>query len=119
MIGFDRDRARDLTTTLELRLRFGSARRLLPLALRIESGRLHVRPGAPANASASATMQAVDVLRLATGRVGWPELLASGRLQLHGDPFLALRFPTLFRLPASRRGRLLRARGSGRLRPGD
>jgi hypothetical protein len=31
--------------------------------------------------------------------VTWPRLLASGRFQLTGDPFLALRFASLFRLP--------------------
>jgi hypothetical protein len=36
---------------------------------------------------------------LASGEVGWTELLASGRLTLSGDPFLALRFPRLFDLP--------------------
>jgi hypothetical protein len=27
-------------------------------------------------------------------------MLASGRLELSGDPFLAVRFPNLFRMPA-------------------
>jgi hypothetical protein len=40
------------------------------------------------------------MIRLVSGAIGWPELLSSGRLELTGDPFLALRFPTLFRLPA-------------------
>jgi hypothetical protein len=40
------------------------------------------------------------MIRLASGAVGWPALLSSGRLEFSGDPFLALRFPTLFRLPA-------------------
>ena len=29
----------------------------------------------------------------------WPELISSGRFELSGDPFLALRFASLFRLP--------------------
>ena len=36
---------------------------------------------------------------LAGGAVTWPQLLSSGRFQLTGDPFLALRFASLFRLP--------------------
>lgn len=41
---------------------------------------------------------AQDAIRVAA--VGWPELMPSRRLVLAGDPFLALRFPSLFRLPA-------------------
>jgi hypothetical protein len=41
------------------------------------------------------------MVRLVSGAVGWPELLSNGRLVMSGDPFLALRFPILFRLPAS------------------
>jgi len=32
--------------------------------------------------------------------VTWPELISSLRFELSGDPFLALRFASLFRLPA-------------------
>jgi hypothetical protein len=31
--------------------------------------------------------------------VTWPELISSGRFELSGDPFLALRFASLFRPP--------------------
>jgi hypothetical protein len=37
---------------------------------------------------------------MVSGAASFPELLAWGRLELGGDPFLALRFPSLFRLPA-------------------
>ena len=36
---------------------------------------------------------------LGSGAVAWPELFSSGRFELTGDPFLALRFASLFRLP--------------------
>jgi hypothetical protein len=36
---------------------------------------------------------------MVAGAISFPELLASGRLELAGDPFVALRFPGLFRLP--------------------
>ena len=38
-----------------------------------------------------------------SARSAWPQLMSSGRLELSGDPFLALRFPSLFRLPARTR----------------
>ena len=40
-----------------------------------------------------------DLIRLAGGAASWPELFSSGRFELSGDPFLALRFAALFRLP--------------------
>jgi hypothetical protein len=40
-----------------------------------------------------------DLILLASGAAGWPELLSSGRFELSGDPFLALRFAALFKLP--------------------
>ena len=96
---FDRGQARDLEATLELRVRKprgGST----PLSLRIHEGELSVNPGPARDAGAAAELGADDMIRLAAGSVGWPELVSTGRMLLSGDPFLALRFPTLFRLPA-------------------
>jgi hypothetical protein len=98
VIGFDASRAQDLDATLELRVRFSRARRPMPFTLRVETGRCRLRPGPATNPGATATIAAGDLGRLAIGTVGWPALLASGRLELSGDPFLALRFPMLFRL---------------------
>jgi predicted lipid carrier protein YhbT len=104
MIWFDRQSASDLTATFALRIRVG--RRPVCFGLHVDQGRMRVSRRAPANAGASVTAHAADLLRLASGEVGWPQLLAAGRLELTGDPFLALRFPGLFRLPsAPRRGR--------------
>jgi hypothetical protein len=100
VIRFDASRAQDLDATLELRVRFRRMRKPVPFTLRIETGRLRLRPGAAAKPGATATIGAGDLGRLAIGTSRWPELLASGRLELGGDPFLALRFPMLFRLPA-------------------
>jgi hypothetical protein len=97
---FDGRLARDLDATLELRVRLMRRRRPVPLRMRVRHGVLEVRPGAAPDAAARATVVLADMLRLAIGAIGWPELLSSGRLELAGDPFLALRFPTLFRLPA-------------------
>jgi hypothetical protein len=101
MIWFDRQAARDVTATLALRVRVVDRRKPLTLGLRIDRGRFRVNWGAPPAPGATATVHAADLARLALGVVGWPQLLAAGRLELTGDPFLALRFPGLFRLPAS------------------
>jgi hypothetical protein len=70
------------------------------LTLTIRDGLLTVTRGAPHGAGATVAIGADDMVRLVTGDAGWPELLATGRLRLTGDPFLALRFPRLFGLPA-------------------
>lgn len=58
-----------------------------------------VRPGAPVQPGARATIASDDLILLASGAASWPELLSSGRFEMTGDPFLALRFASLFRLP--------------------
>jgi hypothetical protein len=69
--------------------------------LRVADGRCEVTAGPARAPGATATLGADDLIRLASGAAGWPELLSSGRLELSGDPFLALRFPALFRLPVT------------------
>jgi hypothetical protein len=108
VIRFDRARAQDLQAVFALRVRLAPRRRPVVFELRVEHGHWRVRPGAPAAADATATIGARDLGRLAVGSTGWPELLSSGRLELAGDPFLALRLPMLFRLPVGSR-----ARGTG------
>ena len=61
--------------------------------------RCTVSPGPPARADARAGLGADDLILLAGGAATWPQLLSSGRFELTGDPFLALRFASLFRLP--------------------
>lgn len=102
MIWFDRESARGLNATFALRLRI--ARRLVSFGLHVEHGRMRLSRGAPQDPGASVTAEARDLFRLVSGSVGWPQLLAAGRLELTGDPFLALRFPGLFRLPSAPRG---------------
>jgi putative sterol carrier protein len=104
VIWFDRQSAQDLTATFALRVRLG--RRPVSFGLHVDQGRMRVSRGAPQNPGATVTVQMRDLLKLASGAVGWPQLLAAGRLELTGDPFLALRFPGLFRMPsAARSGR--------------
>ena len=100
MIGFDRQAARELTATFAVRVRVARRRRPLAFGVRVEQGRMRVSWGAPVEPGASVTVEARDLMRLGFGTVGWPQLLADGRLELAGDPFLALRFPGLFRLPS-------------------
>jgi deazaflavin-dependent oxidoreductase (nitroreductase family) len=97
---FDPGHAQDLDATFELRVRDRRGRESGQFALRISGGACTVRSGPAQDPGAVATVALVDMIRLATRRAGWPELLSSGRLELSGDPFLALRFPALFRLPA-------------------
>ncbi len=97
---FDSEQARDLAATFELRVQRLPRRRAVPLTVRVAEGHCRVLPGAASDAGATATVGIGDMVRMALGQAGWPQLMSAGRLQLTGDPFLALRFPTLFRLPA-------------------
>jgi hypothetical protein len=112
---FNPSAARDLNETFELRITH--PRRPTPdvLGLTVSGGQLRVSRGAPPTAGATVTIGADDLVLLATGETGWPALLAGGRLTLSGDPFLALRFPRLFDLPAEP-GEPLILRTSGRRR---
>jgi SCP-2 sterol transfer family len=101
VIWFRREHAEDLTATLELRVRLRPSWRAVPFRLRIEDGRMRLRPGAVRDPQARATFLAGDLVRLAIGRACWPALLTAGRLELTGDPFLALRLPLLFGLRAA------------------
>lgn len=96
---FDASAATDLDATLELAIRDPYGRATACYALTIAASRCSVRPGAPPAPGARATIGSGDLIRLASGSVSWPELLSSGRFELTGDPFLALRFASLFRLP--------------------
>jgi hypothetical protein len=96
---FDPAAADDLEATLELALRDPHGRATTRYEVRISQGRCAVRPGAPDGAGARAAIGSDDLIKLASGAVGWPELFSSGRFELTGDPFLALRFASLFRLP--------------------
>jgi hypothetical protein len=96
---FDPAAAHDLDATLALSIRHPV--RPASYELAIAGARCAVRSGAPATAAARATMGADDLILLASGAVSWPELLSGGRFELAGDPFLALRFASLFRLPVT------------------
>jgi SCP-2 sterol transfer family len=96
---FDPSAANDLEATLELALRDPYGRPASRYQLHISGMRCAVRRGAAPSAGARASVGSDDLILLATGGVAWPELFSSGRFELTGDPFLALRFASLFRLP--------------------
>jgi hypothetical protein len=96
---FDADAAAGLNATLELSIRDPSGRAPARFALGISGARCHVRAGEAERPTARALLGADDLILLATGAASWPELLCSGRFELSGDPFVALRFASLFRLP--------------------
>ncbi len=111
---FDPAAAQDLEATLELAVRDPHGRPTTRYAVGISAGRCVVRPGAAETAGARAAVGFDDLVRLAGGGIGWPELFSSGRFELTGDPFLALRFAGLFRLPVA-----LGPGQTGALRPPD
>jgi hypothetical protein len=102
---FDPEAARDLDAVFELRVRDPRGREPASLALTVADRRCEVSTGPAPDSAATATLGADDLIRMVSGAVGFPELLASGRLELGGDPFIALRFPGLFRLPARPSGK--------------
>jgi hypothetical protein len=87
-----------LQATLELSIRDPRGRAPARYALRIAGPVCSVTRGAASGPGARALVGADDLILLASGAAGWPELLSSGRFELSGDPFLALRFASLFRL---------------------
>jgi hypothetical protein len=101
---FDPDAAGDLSAVFELLVRDPAGGDPARFQLTIADGRCEVKPGPATDPSATATLGAADLIRMASGASSFPELLASGQLELGGNPFLALRFPGLFRLPARAAG---------------
>ncbi len=98
---FDREAAGELEALFELRVRDPGGGESAQFLLSVAHGRCEVSSGAADTAGASVAVGADDLIRLVSGAAGWPALLSAGRLELAGDPFLALRFPILFRLPAA------------------
>jgi SCP-2 sterol transfer family len=68
-------------------------------AVIVADGTCSVAPGSAERPAARARVASDDLIRLAGGAAPWRELLLSGRFELSGDPFLTLRFASLFRLP--------------------
>jgi SCP-2 sterol transfer family len=96
---FDPVAAADLQTTLELAIRDPGGREPARFELEITDAGCAVRRAAADRPSAAVLVGADDLILLASGARAWPELVASGRFEISGDAFLALRFASLFRLP--------------------
>jgi SCP-2 sterol transfer family len=96
---FDPEAAGELGAVFELRVRDPRGGEPTAFELTVADGGCQVNPGPAPDPGATATVGADDLIRMLSGAIGFPELLASGQLELGGDPFLALRFPALFRLP--------------------
>jgi ubiquinone biosynthesis protein UbiJ len=94
---FDPQAAGELSATFEFVV--SGAR----YAVRVGDGRCEVQRRAAPEAGARVMISAGDLIRLLSGATGWTVLLAQGRLELAGDPFLALRFPQLFGVGRPRR----------------
>jgi hypothetical protein len=98
---FDPGAAENLEATLELAIRDPQGRPPARYRLEIAGARCTVRPGSADRPAARATLGSQDLILLASGEASWPELLTSGRFELSGDAFLALRFASLFRMPVA------------------
>lgn len=98
---FDAAAAADLDARFDLRVRNPAGGEPASFQIAIHDGRCEVRPGTSGDGVTAVTVTAGDLVRLASAATGWPELLSSGRLELSGNPFEALRFPALFRLPSA------------------
>lgn len=62
----------------------------------IEDGAATVLAGEPREPQLRLTIDAVDLLLLATGNASGPALFVRGDVEIDGDPWLAMRLPGLF-----------------------
>jgi hypothetical protein len=97
---FDPDAAGDLDASFELRIRDPAGGDPDACSVIVAKRKCRVVFGADRKTRVIVTTGADDIIRMASGDIGWPQLVSAGRLSLWGDPFLTLRFPMLFGLPA-------------------
>jgi hypothetical protein len=97
---FDPGAAGDLDASFELRIRNPHGGDPDACSVVVAERRCRVLFGTNPKTRVIVTTGADDIIRMASGDIGWPQLVSAGRLVLWGDPFLALRFPLLFGLPA-------------------
>ena len=96
---FDPEAAGDLDASFELRIPDPHGGDPDVSSVIVAERRCRIVPGPGPTARVAVTAGADDLVRMASGEVGWPQLVSAGRMVLWGDPFLALRFPLLFGLP--------------------
>jgi hypothetical protein len=97
---FDPEMAGDLDDHFELRINNPRGGDPDVAAVVVAAGKCQVVLGPYAPARVVVTAGADDFVRMASGEIGWPQLVSAGRMVLWGDPYLALRFPLLFGMPA-------------------
>lgn len=87
--------------TIALRVRSGNGGSPAAYEIAVAQGRCAVRRASSPAAATTVTVTGSDLIRLAGGAAAWPRLMGEGRLEIEGDPFVALRFPALFGLAAA------------------
>lgn len=97
---FDPALAQDLDASFELRIPDPAGEDPDISTVLVTGGKCRIIPGPNPTARVVVTTGADDIVRMASGEIGWPQLVSARRMVLWGDPFLALRFPLLFGLPA-------------------
>jgi hypothetical protein len=97
---FDPDAAGDLDASFELRIRNPHRDDADACAVVVSEAKCRIVFGNVPRARVIVTAGADDLIQMASGEIGWPQLVSAGRLVLWGDPYLALRFPMLFRMLA-------------------
>jgi hypothetical protein len=97
---FDPEMAGDLDDHFELHIRNPRGGDPDVAAVVVSGGKCQVVLGPYPPARVVVTAGADDIVRMASGEIGWPQLVSAGRMTLWGDPYLALRFPLLFGMPA-------------------
>jgi len=97
---FRPEHAGDLDASFELRIRNPRGGDPDACAVLVAGGRCRIAFGCNPKARVIVTAGADDLIRMASGDIGWPQLVSARRLTLWGDPYLALRFPLLFGMPA-------------------
>jgi predicted lipid carrier protein YhbT len=92
---FVSEHAEGLDAVIELRVNESRGGEEVRFTMRVKDNQLAVSRGAAPDARAWLSGGLNDFVLIASGAAPWTELLASGRLQLGGDPFTALRVPVL------------------------
>ena len=95
---FDPEAAGDLDAVAAFRIEPGARGGGERYEATIREGRCTVGRGQSAEPQVTFTLSAGDLLRMATGAVEWTDLLGDRRMDLAGDPFVALRILAVFGL---------------------
>lgn len=96
----DSDRARDVEAVIDYRIGGRGDGDHDEWQVVLSAGRCRATRDAHRPATVSLTLDAAPFLKLVTGNATGPELFLTGRLEISGDIALAMRLPTLFRIPS-------------------